>query len=228
MNPSQKNPEWSTAKVVGLQVGLQVGLPVGLAVFLLVVITATLITFILPESYLSKARIRIDVPTVSDSSLSPAQPSAQAGVLPTELVVLTSHSVLQNVVSNLDLEDQWGRRYNGGEKLPPLVGVQLLRQRLEVRVLPKTSVVEISALSESPVEAAQLANAVAAAYIGYNASIHSPLKVQLLESAVPAARPARPNKPLNLLLGAVIGIILGTGTGCLSGILAAKWRSRGR
>jgi len=31
-----------------------------LAVFLLVVITATLVTFILPESYSSKARIKID------------------------------------------------------------------------------------------------------------------------------------------------------------------------
>jgi uncharacterized protein involved in exopolysaccharide biosynthesis len=128
---------------------------------------------------------------VGESPSSPAQPAAQAGVPPTELVVLASQSVLQTVVTNLDLVDKWGRRYNAVGKLPA---------------------------SASPVEAAELANAVAAAYIGYNVSIHSPLKARFLESAVPAARPARPNKPLNLLLGVVIGLLLGTGTGCLCGI----------
>lgn len=219
MSTSQPNSEWSTAVAVGL--------PVGLAVFLLVVITATLITFILPESYLSSARMRIDAPMVSESPSGPAQPAAQAGVLPTELEVLTSQSVLQTVVTNLDLEDQWGRRYNDGRKLPASAGVTLLRQRLEVRVLPKTSIVEIAALDESPVEAAKLANAVAAAYIGYNASIHSPLKVQVLDSAVPAARPARPNKPLNILLGALVGMLLGAGTGCLCGILLTTRKRHG-
>jgi uncharacterized protein involved in exopolysaccharide biosynthesis len=219
MSTSQPNSEWSTTVAVGL--------PVGLAVFLLVVITATLITFILPESYLSSARIRIDAAMVGESPSSPAQPAAQAGVPPTELVVLTSQSVLQTVVTNLDLVDKWGRRYNAVGKLPASAAVLLLRKRLEVRPLPNTSIVEISALDESPVEAAELANAVAAAYIGYNVSIHSPLKARFLDSAVPATRPARPNKPLNLLLGVVIGLLLGAGTGCLCGIWLTARKRRG-
>ena len=218
MSAPKEKTNWSTAVAVGL--------PVGFAVFLLVVITATLVTFILPESYVGKARIRIDAPSASASQSGPAQPDTQAGGPPTEVVVLTSQSVLQTVVSNLDLSDEWGRRYFGGEKLPISSAVELLRKRLDVRPLSKTSIVEISAFDENPKEAAELANAVVAAYTGYNASVHSPLKVQLLDSAVPAVRPARPNKPLNILLGVVIGMIAGAGTGCFSGILFAKWWRR--
>src|SRR6185437_5674012 len=77
-----------------------------LAVFLLVVITATIVTFILPEAYSSRARIRVerdvtDVPGVSDHP-------AMGGVydpyfIQTEFEVIQSEMVLDKVVEKLDL-----------------------------------------------------------------------------------------------------------------------------
>src|ERR1700740_669613 len=72
-----------------------------LAVFLLVVITATIVTFILPEAYASRARIKIerdvtDVPGVT------GQPS-MTGVydpyfIQTEFEVIQSEKILDKVI----------------------------------------------------------------------------------------------------------------------------------
>src|SRR5215813_6468747 len=76
-----------------------------LAVFLLVVITATLVTFILPESYSSKCRIKVDrdLPdiTFSDSRI-PGQ-TYDPYFIQTEFETIQSERVLSNVVALLDL-----------------------------------------------------------------------------------------------------------------------------
>ena len=41
--------------------------------------------------------------------------------------------------------------------------------------------------------------------------------VEIMDRAVPGVRPVRPNKPLNLFLGAVMGMVLGSG---VAGIVA--------
>src|ERR1700747_1398343 len=77
-----------------------------LAVFLLVVITATIVTFILPEAFSSKARIKVerdgtDVPRVT------GQPS-MTGIydpyfIQTEFEVIQSEKILDRVIERLDL-----------------------------------------------------------------------------------------------------------------------------
>src|SRR3990172_9781804 len=68
-----------------------------LAVFLLVVITATLVTFILPESYASVARIKVDRDT-SDIQGMAERPGGGGGYDPyfiqTEFEVIQSEKVL--------------------------------------------------------------------------------------------------------------------------------------
>src|SRR5712675_1526720 len=87
-----------------------------LAVFLLVVITATLVTFILPESYSSTARIKVegDTPDVSFAG----DPRLGGGYDPyfiqTEFETIKSERVLSNVVARLDLKKDWGNKFNGG------------------------------------------------------------------------------------------------------------------
>src|SRR6516164_1290813 len=91
-----------------------------LAVFLLVVITATLVTFILPESFSSTARIKIerdqsDIATLAGQPMSsPYDPY----FIQTEFEVIQSEVVLSNVIvaANLNLNEKWGKRYNGGQK----------------------------------------------------------------------------------------------------------------
>src|SRR5579862_814463 len=83
------------------------------AVFLLVVVTATIVTLVLPPMYSSKARIKVerdatDVPGVD----------GRAGLngmydpffIQTEFEVIQSELILDKVVENLHLTEKWARR----------------------------------------------------------------------------------------------------------------------
>lgn len=137
-----------------------------LAVFLLVVITATLVTFILPESYSSKARIKIDRDQTDISGL--ADRSTLAGYDPffiqTEFELIQSELILGKVVADLDLNTEWGRKYASGERLQTPETIALLKQRIDLRTVRGTSLIEIVVYSEKPEEAARIANAIADAY----------------------------------------------------------------
>jgi len=138
-----------------------------LAVFLLVVITATLVTFILPESYASVARIRVDR-DVSDITGLTERPYGGIGYDPyfiqTEFEAIQSQVVLGKVIELLDLNTVWGRKYQGGEKLKTTETIGLLKSRLSLRPVRNTSFIEIRVYSDDKQEAADLANAIAEAY----------------------------------------------------------------
>jgi capsular exopolysaccharide synthesis family protein len=144
-----------------------------LAVFLLVVITATLVTFILPEYYSSTCRIKVDR-DVSDIKF--ADPMAPQGTydpyfIQTEFETIQSERVLSNVANDpqMDLKNEWGKRYGDGRPLNTAEVVSQLKNRGKVSVSPvrNTLYMEISVLSEKPKEAADLANAIAKAYKDY-------------------------------------------------------------
>src|SRR6266516_3590490 len=89
-----------------------------LAVFLLVVLTATLVTFILPESFFSTARIKIERDSSDIEGLT--KPNYVGMYDPyfiqTEFEVIQSELILSEVVERLDLNTVWGRKW-AGEKL---------------------------------------------------------------------------------------------------------------
>jgi len=137
-----------------------------LAVFLLVVITATLVTFILPESFSSTARIKIerdqsDIPGLTERSFGG---SYDPYFIQTEFEVIQSELILGKVVQQLDLGKEWGKKYANGETLKPTETITLLKSRMDLRPVRNTSLIEIRIYSERPDEAARLANAVANAY----------------------------------------------------------------
>src|SRR5580692_4277439 len=76
-----------------------------LAVFLLVVITATLVTFILPESYSSTARIKIERDQSDIATLAGQQVMSTYDpyFIQTEFEVIQSEVVLGKVVEGLGL-----------------------------------------------------------------------------------------------------------------------------
>src|SRR6267142_5004245 len=88
-----------------------------LAVFLLVVITATLVTFILPESYSSTARIKIegDAPDVTFADQRMAGSAYDPYFIQTEFETIRSERVLSNVVAKLDLKKEWATKFGGGQ-----------------------------------------------------------------------------------------------------------------
>jgi polysaccharide biosynthesis transport protein len=137
-----------------------------LAVFLLVVITATLVTFILPETYSSTARIKIerDTPDIKGIMEPGGMTAYDPFFLQTENELIQSEVILGEVIAKLNLNTEWGRKYNNGEPYKPQETLAMLKPRIELRFVRNTSLIEIRALSEKAEEAAAIANTVAEVY----------------------------------------------------------------
>jgi len=151
-----------------------------LAVFLLVVITATLVTFILPESYSSMARIKVerdqsDVSFLTDPRM--GAPAYDPYFIQNEFETIKSERVLTNVVANLNLNDDWGKKYNGGPPLKTYESVARLRAMMDLQPVRNTSFIDVKVYSEKPDEAAGLANAVARDYQSYRLEVRKQLSL---------------------------------------------------
>src|SRR5437773_1704667 len=127
-----------------------------LAVFLLVVITATLVTFILPEAFSSKARIKVERDQSDISGFTDAR--ATMGYDPyfiqTEFEVIQSELILGKVITDLDLNKDWGKKFANGETLKTTETMVLLKSRMDLRPVRNTSLIEIRVFSDRPEEAA--------------------------------------------------------------------------
>lgn len=138
-----------------------------LAVFLLVVITATLVTFVLPETFASTARIKVERDTPDVSGL--VQSSYPMGgydpyFIQTEFEVIQSEAILGEVIKALNLNSEWGKKLAGGDTLKTPETLQILRGRMDLRPVRNTSLIEIRVFSEKAQEASDIANAIAEAY----------------------------------------------------------------
>ena len=144
-----------------------------LAVFLLVVITATIVTLILPEVYSSRARIKVerdgtDVPGVDGRT-------GMNGVydpffIQTEFEVIQSELILDKVVDNLGLLDAWAKKYNYQGKLKTSVCRAMLKGMVELRPARNTSLIDITVYDDDKDEAARIANQIAKVYEEYRIS----------------------------------------------------------
>ena len=140
-----------------------------LAVFLLVVITATLVTFILPESFSSSARIKIerdqsDIPTLMGQS---SMGSYDPYFIQTEFEVIQSEVVLGKVIEAMNLNQKWGKKYNGGQNFTTTETMAVLKRQIDLRPVRNTSLIEIRVFSENAEEASSLANNISTAYQEY-------------------------------------------------------------
>lgn len=222
--------------------------PVFVTVFLIVVIISTVITFILPEVYASTVRIAVE-PDARPGSGQLA--SYDPYFLQTEFEVIQSQLVLNPVIEKLDLNAEWGEKYSAGKTLDAAQTLKILKQRLELRPVRGTKLVAITVYSDDRKEAARIANAVADSYWAYrvaeagktdaqsqtNPPVHvdkfgtagqkqeeleRTLPVVIVDRAAPGRKPARPNKPLNITLGAVAGL----GLGMFAATLVRAFKSR--
>ena len=169
-----------------------------LVVFLFIFLSSALVTFMLPETYTANARV--------------AAPDAA------HLQLFQSAELLKEVSQRLNLPAVFAARYGENKPLGDNRVEDLLRRSVIARRLPGTDLIEIRVYSRSPAECAQLANEIAAT--GARQARHGSGPIRIVEQAVPPPRPSRPNKPLNLALGAVVGIFLGTMAGGVGAKLA--------
>ncbi|MGI8964889.1 MAG: GumC family protein, partial [Limisphaerales bacterium] len=137
-----------------------------LAVFLLVVITTTIVTWFLPESYVSTVRIAVE----KDSTVIPGIDTKQVVAsydpywLQTEFEKIASSSILNEVIKRLDLTKRWTAKLSPDHPLNMEETYIILKNQLRVRQSRNTSLIEISVFSEDRNEAAEIANMVALVY----------------------------------------------------------------
>ena len=129
-------------------------------VFLLIAIAGTAITFILPESYASTARIKMEREPDAAQNFDPY-------FLQTQLEIMQSEAVLTNVINALNLNIEWGKKFFGGEPLKTAETMEILKNRLSLRDVRGTKLVSITVYSDDKNEAAKLANAEAQCYADY-------------------------------------------------------------
>ena len=201
-------------------------------VFLVVLLTSAAITFILPESYASTCRIKVE----QDATLSGGKIPYEPYFLPTTFEVIQSQLVLDPVIAKLNLNAEWGRKYFNGETLKSAESREILKGRTSLATVRGTKLIAITVYSDDRNEAARIADAIAESYRDYRVaaagdSVLPGQKValaQIVDRAEPGRNPVKPNKPLNIFIGAVAGGFLGLMAGGASALVAARLENRGR
>jgi beta-lactamase regulating signal transducer with metallopeptidase domain len=119
-----------------------------------------------PTIYQATARVRIerdqsDIPGLSDQRMTP---SYDPYFIQTEFELFQSEVILGKVIEALNLNQEWGGKHAGGNRLRTSETIALLKPMIELRLVRGTSLIEIRVSSEKPDEAARIANAIAEAY----------------------------------------------------------------
>jgi succinoglycan biosynthesis transport protein ExoP len=149
-----------------------------ITVFLITAIVATAVTFLLPESYASTARIRIEPDFIADitgvgSHVTYA--SYDPYFIQTEFEIIQDRVVLGKVIEALNLNVEWGKKYFGGETLKTPETMEFLKRRMSLMPVRNTKLIEITIYSEDKNDAARLANAIAEAYRNYRLNLRKQL-----------------------------------------------------
>jgi len=141
-----------------------------ITVFLITAIIATAVTFILPESYASTCRIKVEndfTDTLGSSAVTPSMMPYDPYFIQTTFEIMQSQLVLSNVIATMNLNVEWGKKYFNGETLKTSETMAILKGRMSLAPVRNTKLISITVFSDDAKEAAFLANAIAAAYKTY-------------------------------------------------------------
>ena len=189
------------------------GLFTAFGVFVTVFVASVVCAYIMPEMFVGTARVKInDLPgkTEDTGSLHVYQ----------ETFTIQSSPVLKETAAALKLRQRWAKKYQK-ENLSDQETLELMKNRLMVQAVHDTRLVEIRCYSDAAAEAAEIANKIAETY----RALPPGNRGEILDRAFPTSRPIRPNRPLII----VSGFLLGLGAGVFFGLLVgtASWlRSR--
>jgi capsular exopolysaccharide synthesis family protein len=157
-----------------------------ITVFLITAIIATAVTFILPESYASTARIKVESDVSDISTMNGGLTSAMSPYDPyfiqTTFEIMQSQLVLSNVIATLNLNEKWGKKYFNGETLKTTETMEILKGRMALNPVRNTKLIAITVFSDDKDEAALLANTIATAYTEYRSISRSRLTSKGLET----------------------------------------------
>jgi capsular polysaccharide biosynthesis protein len=129
------------------------------------------ITFILPESYASTTRIKVE----TDEPFTVQH-------LQTTFEIIQSQFVLDPVIDRLNLNAVWGKKYLNGETLKTIKTMDLLKQQMRLEIVRNTKLISITVYSRDKNEAAQIANAIAESYRDYREKFQTELTAKGIDS----------------------------------------------
>jgi len=201
---------------------------------------SVLLAFLAPEQYASTVRMKVEQ-TATDFTPGSYQRYVRGNYDPyffqNQFELIQSDSVLAEVSRKLNLAESWGKTSVSGARLGKADVINLLRQRVELRPVLNTSLIEIRIFSKDPKEASNIANALAETYREFRsdeppraarAETLTARPVEIVDRAVPGLRPVRPNKPATLFMGFVGGILLAMVVGGFGASLVLLYRRRSR
>jgi uncharacterized protein involved in exopolysaccharide biosynthesis len=173
---------------------------IGSAVFGLTMTTGYyIVNDALPKVYVARTLMQLPL---SDLVTPAGSPSAPVALQPEFVNTMMSPELLLAVVKDLDLEKQWAERlYNTGqEDLPDVDALTRIERLVKVQVKRGTNLVEITAASDVPQEAADIANAVANHYqamreLKRHDSVLDDVAPGHVRILMPATRPTEPSQP---------------------------------
>ena len=125
-----------------------------------------MVTFLLPETYMSLSRISIEKDTSDIAPLLGMQSGPTAFdpyFIQTEFEKIQSQKVLDKVVSKCGLTEEW-KRLNGGKSLTEIEARKILEKAIDIRQFRNTSIIELRAYDRKPKWAQTIAQALAAEY----------------------------------------------------------------
>ncbi|MBE0545379.1 MAG: protein kinase [Verrucomicrobia bacterium] len=170
---------------------------VGLVVFAL----AATVTSLMPPTYAATARVKL----IGEGFADPYH-------LQNEFARLESPEFLKEVGRKADLRTLWKGRLFGDEVAQAEQIAVRLRNAMQLRPIRSTTLIEIGFHDGSPVQAADIANAIARTYCEQT-------RAELIDLAQPPPRPTRPNPFLNLAGGVVAGSLFGLFAGGITWLL---------
>jgi uncharacterized protein involved in exopolysaccharide biosynthesis len=178
--------------------------------FALTVLAGLSLIDVLPKVYKGTAMIQLPpgdlvTPTAPGSMLEPEpfQPEFENTMMSPEFLLA--------VVKDLGLDKEWAKRLykSDQDQLPDVDALTHMEKLLKIDVKRGTHVVQITAESDVPQEAADIANAVAQRYkvtrvdTGTGAS-----PVRIIERAETPTEPARPNRSIDFIVTLVVAALV--------------------
>lgn len=135
-------------------------------VFLLCVVSSTLLTFWLPKQYASTVRIEVQkdtpqIPLVEGARMNAFQ--ADPYYLTTQFKIIQSWSILTNVITKLNLQDELAKQAGDAHWSMDRT-YATLSHHISVEQTRMTSLIEITVRNSDPEMAAKIANAIVDAY----------------------------------------------------------------
>ena len=149
-------------------------LKIFVAVFVITVLMSVAITYILPESYASTARIKVE----SDQPTAGYDPY----FIQTQFEIMQSELVLNQVIDKLNLNVDWGKKYFAGETLKTADTREILKGRTSLAPVRNTKLIGITVYSDDKNEAARIANAIGAAYQNYREDARKAMEAKVIDA----------------------------------------------